>query len=360
MVFAGGGFRFGIYLGMYAAARDAGRAPDVLLATCGGAIAAALVQALPDDAQRKAWLSSQQMYEFWGSLQPAPQARITKALLGAARRKWSRQPAPVVPDLFRDYLFEVPPVLPLPPVATVSEVDVVTIGGKLLFGPADVGQARGSRKLFAQTVFGPPRAAALVQGMASPFADPRWGEHAVAHGVQADTTLPLDAAARMAITDFYYFPTYRHGADHYIGGVVDLFPIELAHRLADAVMLEFKESFNQHFEIPAWRAVLGLDGNQRLRHVNAQAADVWFDTSDVATALPVQPVQRQLEWWRNRIVLAQPIDYAAYVQAMDAQWQYGYQRGQEALQRPAPGDTAGMRNADQYNRAQAGVLAAGA
>ncbi len=356
MVFAGGGFRFGIYLGMYAAARDAGRAPDVLLATCGGAIAAALVQALPDDAQRKAWLSSPQMYQFWGSLQPARQASLTNALLGAARRKWSRQPAPVVPDLFQDYLFEVPPVLPLPPVTAVSEVDVVTLGGKLLFGPADVGQPRCGRKLFAQTVFGPARAAALAQGMASPFADPGWGAHAVANTVLTDTTLPLDQAARMSITDFYYFPCHRFAGDHYIGGVVDLFPIELAHRLADAVMIEFKESFDQTFSIPAWRAVLGLDGNQRLRQVNGQHADVWFDTSDVTAALPVEPVQRSLAWWRNRIVLAQPSDYAGYVQAMDAQWQYGYQRGQEALQRPDLGDTAGMRNVDRYNRRQAGVL----
>ena len=72
MVFAGGGFRLGIYLGMYAAARDAGRAPDLLLATCGGAVAAPLVQALPDDAQRKAWLSSPQMYQFWGSPRRRP------------------------------------------------------------------------------------------------------------------------------------------------------------------------------------------------------------------------------------------------------------------------------------------------
>lgn len=349
MVFAGGGFRFGIYLGMYAAARDAGRAPDLLLATCGGAIAAAIIQALPDNAQRKAWLCSPQMYRFWGSLQPAPQARITRTLAGAAGRKLSRQRVPWVPDVFNDYLFEVPPQLPLPPPAPQSEVTVATIGGRLLFGPTDVGQARGDRKLFAQTVFGPQRVAALVQGMASPFADPLWGDHAISHGVQADTSLPLDAAARMAITDFYYFPIYQHGADHYIGSVVDLFPIELAHRLADTVMLEFKESFNQHFEIPAWRAVLGLDGNQRLRHVNAQPADTWVDTSDIAKALPVQPVQRQLEWWRNRIVLARSSDYAGYVQAMDAQWRYGYQRGQEALQQSAPGDALHMRNVDRYN-----------
>ena len=58
MVLSGGGFRFGIYLGMYAAARDAGRAPDLVLASCGGAIAAAVIHTLPDPAAQKAWLAS--------------------------------------------------------------------------------------------------------------------------------------------------------------------------------------------------------------------------------------------------------------------------------------------------------------
>jgi hypothetical protein len=48
MVMGGGGFRFGIYIGMYAALRQAGKAPDVLLASCGGAIAAAIIHNLPD------------------------------------------------------------------------------------------------------------------------------------------------------------------------------------------------------------------------------------------------------------------------------------------------------------------------
>nr|WP_315235730.1 patatin-like phospholipase family protein [uncultured Albidiferax sp.] len=352
MVFAGGGFRFGIYLGMYAAARDAGRPPDLLLATCGGALAAAIIQALPDDAQRKAWLSSPQMYAFWQGLQPAPQARISRTLLQAARRKLSRAPAPVLPDLFNDYLFEVPHHLPLPTPAAASEVAVATIGGKLLYGPGEVGQARGTRKLFAQTVFCEARAAALLQGMVSPFADPRWGNHALADAVLTDTTMPLDAAACMSIIDFYYFPCYSYGANNYLGGVVDLFPIEVARQLADEVMIEFKESFDQTFSIPAWRTVLGLDGNQRMRQVNGEFADVWFDTSDITAALPIQQIGKRLDWPHNRIVLNVPASYATYVQYMDAQWQYGYQRGMEALRRRQPNDISAMRNPDRYNQAQ--------
>ena len=358
MVFAGGGFRFGIYLGMYAAARDAGRAPDVLLATCGGAIAAAIIQALPDDAQRKAWLSSPQMYQFWGSLQSARRATIARTLAGAAQRWLSRAQAPRIPNLFRDYLFEVPPQLPLPPAAASSEVAVASIGGKLLVGPQDVGQLRNGRKLFVQTVLCEPRAAALLHGMRSPFADPLWGDHAMAAEVLTDTRIGPEEAARLSITDFYYFPCHQRGDAYYIGGVVDLFPLEVAQRLADEVMIEFKESFDQTFSIPAWRSVLGLDGNLRLCQVNGQHADVWFDTSDVSRALPTQQVHKKLDLLRNRIVLALPTDHATYAQYMEAQWQYGYQRGLEALQRPVPSDISQMRQVDQYNRALQGVACA--
>ena len=351
MVLAGGGFRFGIYLGMYAAARDAGRKPDVLLASCGGAIAAAIIQALPGDDQRLHWLGSLEMYRFWCGLQSAPQASLATTLAQAARRKLSRRPAPHIPDLFNDYLFDVPAQLPLPPTAPNPELDVAIMGGKLLFGPDEVGQLRGQRKLFEQTVLCNARAAALLDGMPSPFESPVWGSHAVAAGVVTDSSMSVAEAARLSITDFYYFACHRHGTDRYIGGVVDLFPLEAAHRLADEVMIEFKESFDQVFSIPAWRTVLGLDGNQRLRHVNSQPADVWFDTSDVSSALARQQVQKKIDWRRNRITLAAPESHAIYKQYMQDQWDYGYQRGREALERKNPGDTSGMRKVNRHNRA---------
>ena len=42
LVLAGGGGRLGTHLGTYAAACEAGEAPDLLLGTCGGALVAEL------------------------------------------------------------------------------------------------------------------------------------------------------------------------------------------------------------------------------------------------------------------------------------------------------------------------------
>ena len=63
--------------------------------------------------------------------------------------------------------------------------------------------------------------------------------------------------------------------------------------LAEHVTMEIKSPFNQALSIPAWRAVLGIDGNARLRYVHRQYADVWVDASDVDTALANNSMQKK-------------------------------------------------------------------
>lgn len=350
MVLSGGGFRFGIYLGMYAAARDAGRAPDLVMASCGGAIAAAVIHTLPDVAQQKAWLASPDMHAFWSAIRPAPAATIHRTLLDVASRAINQRPAPQVPDLFGNYLFDLPalPQLPLP--GAVSGPDVALVGSKLLYTPAEVGQRRGQRKLFEQTVFCGPRAAALLHGVPAPLGATEWCNSAVAPHVATDTTVPLDVAARISVSDMYYFNCHPHGGAHYMGGVVDLFPIEMAHRLADSVVMEFKAPFDQVMSVPAWRAVLGTNADQRLRHVHAQRADVWIDTSDIEQALARPYLRKVLAWRENRVRLEAPPSYDTFVQHMDAHWNFGYARAREAFARDKPDTQHGMRLVNRYNR----------
>lgn len=349
MVLAGGGFRFGIYLGMYAAACESGRAPDILLASCGGAIAAAIIGNLPDDQQRKAWLCSPQMYDYWSKLKAAEHAKISSVLTQAVRRKLQARPAARIPNLFDDYLFEVPAHLPLP--EEQSHVAVAVIGGQMLYKQQEVGQPRGVRKLFAETVFGPDRVSQLLNGVTSPLDHPRWGDHAIASEIITPSHVPLNTAARISMTDMFYFRCFEHDQAHYLGGVVDLFPIEIAQQLAHEVMIEFKESFDQHLAIPAWRAVLGLDGNQRLRYTNALSADIRVDTSDISQALPWQSLQKHLDWRRNRIGLVMRDNYELYVKHMQDQWDYGYQRGLEACQRKTTFEQATVRDLNRFNKA---------
>jgi len=349
MILGGGGFRFGIYIGMYAALRQAGKAPDVLLASCGGAIAAAIIHHLPDPEAQRAWLSSEDMYRFWCSLKSTDHAALLGTLMRAAKRKLSSANAPVIPDLFHDYLFEIPPQLPFPPATGTPEVDVAIIGGKLLFDASEVGQPRGQRKLYAETVFCNPRAAAALKDMDSPLSAARWGDHAIARELVTDSTVSVTDAARISIADMIYFRCAHHNGREYIGGVLDLFPVEIARRLGQEVIMEFKEAFDQVFAIPAWRAVLGVDGNARLRYANSHLADMRIDSSDVSVLLAKQQLQQKLDWLRNRIELRMPPSYEIFAQHMRDQWQYGYERAMEAAQRP-PRQQPPVRRAHRHSK----------
>jgi len=333
LVLAGGGFRFGYYLGVHAAAEDCGRAPDVVLATCSGAIAAAIIAGAPDARTRLAWAASPAMYGFLREVASTPRATPLRTLGGAARRWMQRAPAQHVPDLFRDYLFELPDRLPLPLKPVAGAPALAIVGGQLLFGPGDAGTARGDRPLFAQTVFCPPPAAALLDGRPAPAADPRWSAGAVAPQLRADSATPLHDAVRISIADMFYFRSHACHGRHYTGGVIDLFPLEIAHYLAREVIMERKMPFNPWLAAPALRAVLGIDGAARLRHVHALHADAWVDTRDMAQALRAHGIGKRIDWRRNRIALAAPPSAAAYAAQVQAQWDYGYRKGMAAMKK---------------------------
>lgn len=333
LVLAGGGFRFGYYLGVHAAAEASGRRPDLLLATCGGAMAAAVIAALPNAAARRAWVEGEAMYRFLCTIQPTRRATPWQALGGAGRRWLSRAPARRIPDLFEDYLFELPATLPLPPMgaAPADGPALAIVGTRLLFAPHEAGQLRSARRLFAQVVFCPPRAAALLADMPAPSSDPRWSSGAVETLLETDSAMSVADAVRISIADMFYFRSHAHAGRHYAGGVIDLFPIELAQRLAHEVVMERKAPFDRWLGLPALRAVFGIDGAARLDHVHAQQADAWVDTTGVSQALRDHGIRKRVAWRRNRIGLAVPPTQAAYAAQVRAQWDYGYRQGLAAF-----------------------------
>ena len=349
MVLAGGGFRFGYYLGMHAAAIDAGREPDLLLATCGGAVAGAIIAGLPDTAARKAWLLSRPMYEFLGDMRSSDRATPVRALLDVARRRLQRGRAGHLPDLFNDYLFELP-ALPLPPAGDKQGPALAIIGGKLLFGPHETGRAREGRAIYSVALFCDERTAALATGLPSAIGTDGWTD-AVTPELLVDTAMPVADAARISIADMVYFRCQNARGADYTGGVIDLFPVELARGLARHVSMEMKEAYDELLAAPALRAVFGFDGNRRLRHVHAQPVDVWVDTSDVRRVMQGRGVRKRVDWRGNRVRLAAPVSYERYVADADALWNYGYERAREAYALAAQGRRSPMRNSSRLNEA---------
>ena len=55
-------------------------------------------------------------------------------------------------------------------------------------------------------------------------------DHAVAQQLLTDSSVAVTDAARISIADMIYFRCAQHRGNEYIGGVLDLFPVEIARK----------------------------------------------------------------------------------------------------------------------------------
>ena len=330
MILSGGGFRFGYFLGMYAALAAQNKAPDILLGTCGGAVAAAIIQGLPNDAARKQWIRSPQMHNYWRGLKTNPQSRLTGTIWNAAKRRLLANDAKYIPDLLRDYLFEIEQYVPLPQCTTDFEHKpaVAILAGQLQYKESEIGILRHKRKLFNEIVFCDDRSNQLLMGQSSAVSSP---SNAVSTEVLLSTQMPMDEAARASISDMYYFRCHNYAGQCFVGGAINLVPTEIARALAHQIIVEKKSAYDRQLAIPAIKAVFGIEANERLAQVHAQAVDCWIDTSDMTTALKQDSFDKKLNWRKNQIELAAPASYDAFTEMIDSQWQYGYERATQAL-----------------------------
>jgi hypothetical protein len=327
LVLAGGGGRLGVHLGTVAAACEAGRAPDVILGTCGGALVAALVHSEPDPARQLAFLGGPAMYRFWRGVR----ARAARPLLASAAALLGRaldpRPAPRIPDLDREALFEVGDAWPA--LAWGAGVDVALLGARLLYAPGQAGERRSGRPLFETVAIGSRRTTALLAGA------PAGHGEAVAPtlATRGPADLSLADAARISLTDMIYLPPAEAAGARWLGGAVDLMPVELAARLADEVWIDRKDAVSRWTIGPAWRAVLGMDGRRRQRGVDATPVALRIDHRGLGRALPESVLTRRLALSATglRLDVHAAADAADYRRVIQAQFDEGRRRARAAM-----------------------------
>ncbi|QIK81283.1 hypothetical protein G7069_06530 [Lysobacter sp. HDW10] len=330
MVMAGGGFRFGYYLGMHAAAEELERAPDIILAACGGAIAAAAIHGLPDTDTRRDWLCAPELYTFQRNIRSLPPANAKLTVTGTVNRvwrQWTQQAAHrAAPDLLRDAMFELP-ALPVIPTARSGGTDIAIIAARV---STHASMSHWPYQLH-ETVFAPNRVAGLLANRAS-WAKP-FLKSAIAPALECNTTVAIEHAVRASVADPFYFASVHAEGQDWSGGLVDLFPIEIAHALADHVVMERKRKFNPLYAQPAVRAVYGVNGNARRRAVQDNThADVWVDTTDVSRVLRHETERKQYDRATGQIVLRAAPTHSEFVRQMTAQWHYGRERTLRAFE----------------------------
>jgi hypothetical protein len=329
IAFSGGGTRFGIYCGMFAAMEDRKLVPDLIIGTCGGAIATAIINSFRTNEERKKYLQSEELYAFIQKTKLTEKKKLYRIGWYCLKKMCSGKNAPRIENVFDNYLVDMPEDIsvPLPSLSLVSGLNIpsIIIGSEILFNRTDVGKARNGRKLYRKVLFTDEVTARGINCDNIQMKSKNYRSSAINSSIELMTDVSMLTAMRISISDMFYVQPVGYKNRYFAGGAIDLTPVELARSMAETVIFEKKNRYTT-MEESLVRAVLGYSGNKRLDELEKSGVDYWIDTQDAAQALTGHYCKKKMDWLRFQVAISLPDSYRQFVEDMDIQWQYGYNK----------------------------------
>jgi hypothetical protein len=309
-----------------------GKYPEYIVGSCGGAIAAAIAKSYSTSAEQKKFLESKYFHTFLRKIKFHKNS-LTSALgiVGGTNLNVLLGER-AIPDLFDDYILDIPAAVPLRVGNFSPEFPrVVLVADRLRFGPEHVGRMmRENGHYHEETYFTDPETAQQIEGLASAAAlsdiDSFVGPKA-----KVKTNVSLAYAMRASIADPYYMKPLRLDDGNYITGAVNLYPLEMARQLAETVIMPYAGSFDTLVEANVFETTFGFNNEARLDAVTKQKASYWVDISDTGelyTKVGLNPSPVIASW---EIQTGVPEDHKTYLRRVRALWNYGRSRMAEAL-----------------------------
>ena len=377
-LFSGGGSRFGYYLGSYAALVAHDLTPDMIVGTCGGSLSAYLVNLAPDPRDLQELMCSRELYRVITAIRHVAPDEVSKRLkircMTQAFKRWrlTKQKANGQRQQQADNYERILDELQQLAIFRVDNEEQwldelsgfslkhnnnlfnptapeIAIIASRLYPTANQGTTASNSVhndfRLQELLFAPPRLAVLdliaekLNSPAHTFATGR-----ITQSVRTLTKWDFAPAIRASMADMYYLPpTHIAALGWCLGGVINLTPIELACQLGHSVFAETKAGYDSWLAAPAIQRVFGFDPNERLAQVQgfdstetlprADSVETsprvnqlhWLPFADNAQQLARQHVQKRFNIRQMTVELIHS-DYDGFVQQMQAQWQYGYQR----------------------------------
>lgn len=351
VIFSGGGSRFAIYGGIFSAMEDRGYIPDLIIGTCGGAMASAIINSFETNNERKEYMKSLELYNFIKSLKLTKEKMLYRIGIDCKLRELRKNL--YIENIFDKYLVDIPEDLEkyLPSLNRQknSITGTAIIGSKILFSKDETGKKCENRKLYQKIIFTDKKTEKLLKDEL--YRNSKiFQKSTIMEKTVVMTDVDLLKAARISASDMFYTKPVLYNGEYFAGGAVDLIPIELAKILADEVVLELKQEYDK-VEDSSVRSVLGYSGNERLREIHDSYGDYWIDTSDVPKKLKGHYVTAKLNLFKLQVELSVPDDYEKFKNDVELQWKYGYERTVEALSNKK-NNKENMRNKNIYNTSE--------
>lgn len=341
ILFSGGGLRFGYYLGMYQALCDNDKQPDVVIASCGGAFVAGLLEvATAKDALNL--LTSRDCHQMLCRITPKRPPLPTTYALPAITRFISHQcvqrlkNTPIPTTIFQPkpthqrlhalnrqsiaYIEQESETQPLWQFGdTQTNISSIILASRL---EPTTHQWQVLLRCSHPQLANQLSSLNLVNVMS------HYSPQHISPQHWITAAMPLAVAVRASISDMYYLPPLHWQQHTLMGGVINLTPIELACQLACEVFAETKAGYDKYLAEPAISRVFGFSANGRLqdvqRYTHPQGQIHWIDTADNAKHL-CPAITKKLRPLHGYLDAKRP-DFARFQEIMQAQYQFGYQR----------------------------------
>jgi predicted acylesterase/phospholipase RssA len=349
VVFSGKSLNTAIFMGMYDAAEDAGKPIDLVIGACGGSVGAALVHTEPNRSARLQFLKSLSYYQ---ALKTVELSEINFFEFLSIMR-WQKLAAYrnmnvrvnerlVLPNWFNFSLVKVPQAIngleKFQTPFNSNGTRIVLLAARATFAVPKTEQSIPGKKLFKEVYFTDAELAQQLQNMKS-FIGTTYPNSTVEENIEVQTTETVMQAVRAGIADPIYVGPGKIGDQNYFSGGVDLDPVPLAKELAQEVIAAYPVPFESSVEVPLLKALYSYQPNDYVRRIVLAGNDHWVDFSD--SAFPNLSPGRQTNFsnaWAQKelgrsiqIGSSIPANYIDYVDAVQKQYNYGYERTKEAL-----------------------------
>ncbi|MGH1519571.1 patatin-like phospholipase family protein [Chryseobacterium sp. JK1] len=328
VIFSGGGTRLMIYLGILAALEKLDLKPDLLIASCGGSFAATVINAFSDHFSRKEYLKSEEYYQFVTQTTLTRHRKLSEIGVFSLRKVFATQKAPYIEDIFNRYIVEMPQNLAecfpsLQNVQFSKEIPTLIIGSELLFDPNETGQARKDKKLFRKVIFTDPETALRLKPEQLASDSDCFKDSAVEKASKIRSDFSMLESTRASISDMFYVQPAYIQHQYFMGGVIDLVPMELAKNIAKEVITEKKQIYTT-IEESLIRAVFGFSANERLLETEKLISDLQIDTTGIKVDLKGHYLEKSINWKKLELDFSIPKTYPQFREDMEMQWQYGF------------------------------------
>lgn len=328
-IFAGGGNRFAVYGGMYAALVEKNLAPDLIIGSCGASLTTAIISCLKDPKKIRAYFKSEELYNLSKNLKLSDEGKFFKLPFYLLMKFLFLKKDKYIHDTINKFLIDFPSDIEsfLPNLAREkNKIDSIIIASKLNFSLDDLNKKVYNKKIYKEVIFTNIKENLNINKV---LRTASYRNSLVDENIEIISDLSLINASRISMADMFLLSPVSYKNNYYAGGAVDLLPFEIANFLADNIFLELKQSYN-FIENSALKLVLAYNGNQRFKEVSSMQAAQWIDTSDMPLYFKKNYNFLDFNFFKFKLEL-NILNYQDYCKDIDFQWNYGYNRMLESI-----------------------------